>query len=178
MNRLRLLVITALLGAPLGVSAHQPTVPKPDARMSEMSIFNGTWRCTGKILTAKASHGGTFTATVVGKRTLGGFWYRFVYQQQVAGHKGITSECAAGYDAKAKKFQLLCVDSWGFVGSLTSTGWKDQLATFYGSFSGQGHSFPVRRTFQKKPDGSMITTVFMPGKDKKWHPMSQSTCKR
>lgn len=146
---------TALVLAPSGASAQ--TMPQPAPEMKDLTFFQGTWSCKGKVEKTPMGPEGSLTGTVQIKSDLGGFWQTGTVKMTMTGMGTMEGRFQTTYDPTAKRFMMLWTDSMGGWAQTTSTGWQGDRMAYEGQAQMPGQPASKNRdTFTRSADGTMV----------------------
>ncbi|HWX23436.1 MAG TPA: DUF1579 family protein [Vicinamibacteria bacterium] len=140
----RLLPLLALLATPQGAEAP----PRPSAEIAQLRGFVGNWSCDGKVPAAQGAPESRLRSTVRIAPDLDGFWYSVRYEESDRG--GFKWQAYWGYDGAVKRFVETAIDSFGGIGTSTSTGWQADRFVWTGEVVALGQKTSVRDTFTKR----------------------------
>ncbi|HVO52404.1 MAG TPA: DUF1579 family protein [Thermoanaerobaculia bacterium] len=173
-------VFTALLvvAAPLALSQDKPAAPpKPPKEMSQLSVFLGSWTCTGKGLATPMSPEHATEAKLGVAHVLDGYWVVFHYDETKTAANPMPYHAAGfmGYDPGEKVFLERCHDNYGGFCNQTSKGWVGDVLTFEGPGSMGGEKMAFRDIFTKK-GADLVHAGEMQGPDGKWMKTDEETC--
>ncbi|MBZ0272704.1 DUF1579 family protein [bacterium] len=173
-----LLAVTSFVHAEEEPAA--PAMPTPAPELENVAFFEGDWSCDNR----QEAHEMTgpahdFKAALNVKKGVRDFWYALSWKEEASDvHPPFEASGHIGYDALAKKYVLVGVDSWGMVARFESDGWADDRFTFTADIPMEpGKLTPVRWTWEKKEGGELVSTWNMKQGDE-WKAFSRSVCKK
>jgi len=151
--------------------------PKPDAEMSQLKLFVGTWSCKGMSPATSLGPEHPTQATVKATLDYGGFWITGRYEEAKTGENPMPYKFMFvwGHDAKDKKFYQWSFDVMGGNGREESSGWDGDKLVFNGSMMVMGKPTNARDTFTKKSDTELVHMGEME-LDGKWTKVDEETC--
>lgn len=153
------------------------SMPRPAPEMSQLSFFDGSWRCEGTMSPSPFGPGGKMTSTVRSQADLGGFWQSGTVKGTSPGMPPFEGRFHMTWDLMAKRHVMLWVDNMGGWAHSTAPGWDGDKIAFSGdSFMG-GKRFSTRDTFAKAAGGTMRHTWDVQTEGK-WVPVGDETCKK
>ena len=173
-------VFTALLAvaAPLALSEDKPAAPpKPPKEMSQLSVFLGSWTCTGKGLATPMGPEHATEAKLGAAHALDGYWIVFHYDETKTAANPMPYHAAGfmGYDTGEKVFLERCHDNYGAFCNQTSKGWVGDVLTFEGPGTMDGQKMAFRDIFTKK-GADLVHAGEAQGPDGKWMKTDEETC--
>jgi Protein of unknown function (DUF1579) len=172
------LAAVVLLTAPLAaVGSEQQQMPKPAPEMAQVSYFEGTWACEGKMFETPMGPAGTMKTTAEIRRDLNGFVQTGTIKGTSPNMPPFEGRFHATYDSGMKQYVMLWVDNMGGWAQTMSSGWKSDSMVFEGEAHMGGHSMKSRETFMKSGPASMKRT-FEAQIDGKWVTASEETCQK
>ena len=172
---------TALLVALVCVAppllAQQPS--SPPAELEQLSLFVGTWKCSGQMLGDGSHPAHPTSGAGRGARAVGDSWVRFAYDE--AGGSGATPYSVAGffgYDAGRKQFVQTIVDNYGGYLPSFSEGWRGDTLTFEGKIDAPGQNpTVVRDTFVRKGPHAFLHFTQIRTSDGTWIKPGEEDCR-
>jgi hypothetical protein len=173
-------ILTAFLAlaAPLALSEDKPAAPpKPPKELSQLSVFLGSWTCTGKGLATPMGPEHATEAKMGAMRALDGYWIVFHYDETKTAANPMPYHAAGfmGYDAGEKVFVERCHDNYGSFCNQTSKGWVGDVLTFEGPGTMDGQKMAFRDIFTKK-GADLVHAGEAQGPDGKWMKTDEETC--
>ena len=166
-----LLVVLICAAPPL--LAQQPSTPPTELR--QLSLFVGTWTCSGQMFANDGSPGFATTGTGHGERAVRDHWVEFAFD--ATGPSGTPPYSVAGffgYDARKKQFVQTIVDIAGIYQPSFSTGWKDDTLSFEARVEG---TTAVRDVFVRKGPRAFSHFTEIQGADGKWVKPEAEECR-
>jgi hypothetical protein len=156
-----------------------PAAPKPDAEMSQLKYFVGTWQCKGKAEATPMGPAHDTTSTVKIATDPGGFWVsgRYDENKTAANPMPYRFQFVWGRDAKDKKFDGWGFDSFGGTSKQESTGWDGDKMVWSGEATMGGQSSGARDTFTKKGNDEVVHMGEMQ-MNGQWTKIDEETCTR
>lgn len=160
--------------ANVAVKAAPETKPGDD-----LKALAGSWTCDGM---ARGPQGTaqTYKARFSNKFDLAGTWLSVRYDQAAGKTQApaLGSGGWLGWDASAKRYQYVGVDSTGGWTTLAVAGWNGSSLTLVGNRVNGETKVPVRYTFTKgKTERDLMFAVEVQDAVK-WNLESQDTCRR
>ena len=151
--------------------------PKPDAEMSQLKYFVGTWSCKGTNPSTSLGPEHATQATVRVTSDYGGFWITARYEEAKTDENPMPYKFMVvwGHDAKDKKFYQWSFDAMGGNGRAESGGWEGDKLVFNGSMMLMGKPTNARDNFTKKSDTELVHMGEME-LDGKWTKTDEETC--
>lgn len=177
-NHAVLAALFALI-APFALAEDKPAPPpKPPKEMSQLSVFLGSWTCTGKGLATPMGPEHATEAKLGAAHVLDGFWVVFHYDETKTAANPMPYHAAGfmGYDPGDKVFLERCHDNMGAFCNLTSKGWVGDVLTFEGPGSMGGQKMALRDIFTKKSAVEIVHAGEAQGPDGKWMKTDEETC--
>ena len=157
----------------------KPEMPKPPAELDAMAKTTvGTWKCTGESMNPDGTKA-KVTATNKAKVDLDKFW--LVENLEVKGAMPFKMQAFSTFDASAKKWRRVAVDSWGGYMHGTSDGMKDgktmtwNLDTVGAMGTGQ---FRDHMDVTDLKAGMKVWGEMSMDKGKTWNKVYEMTCKK
>jgi hypothetical protein len=138
--------VTALLLLLLAQAGEEP--PRPAPELAGLRAFVGNWVCDGRAPASQGVPERRTRSTVRITADLDGFWYSVRYEESERG--GFKGQAYWGYDPGVKRFVETAVDSFGGIGTSTSTGWQGDRFVWLGDVVAGGQKTSLRDTFQKR----------------------------
>jgi hypothetical protein len=160
-------------------AAAAPAIPKPAPEMDQLKIFEGSWRCDGKVPAGPLGPEQSYKATFKVKKDLDGFWLAADYEQKKSKAHPVPIKAKGFFtwEAGEKKFVFAGVDNLGGMAHETSTGWEGDKLVLSGPAVAMGQKTEFRETFTKKGDKELVWMGEMKsGKD--WVVVGNDTCKK
>ena len=153
-------------------------MPKPAAELDVMvKATVGTWKCTGEVANPDGTKAKA-TATNKVKVDLDKFW--LVESLEVKGAMPFKMHAYSTFDASAKKWRRVTVDSWGGYMHGTSDGMKDNKLTWnldtVGAM-GTGQ-FRDHMDMTDAKAGLKVWGEMSMDKGKTWNKVYEMTCKK
>ncbi len=174
--------IVAMVGGALlsaSVASAEGEMAKPAAELDGMKFFLGAWKCDGKMLAGAMGPGSPeapYRATLKFKRdkTLGDFWFVGEYEiKKGKGNPGMKAAVSVGYDAAAKRFVGVGVDSTGGYRHDSSAGWQGDKFVIEFEGAMMGKKVTGKETLTKKSDKEFTTAIEVGG-----NKLTEDVCKR
>lgn len=159
------------------VTSAQPQMPKPAPEMSQLSYFEGTWSCSGKMNETPVNPAGTMTTTVEIGKDLGGHWQSGVVKGSMPNMPPFEGKFYVTWDPAAKQYAMLWMDSAGAWARSMSPGWKGDTLVYEGQSHMGGQAMKTRDTFMRSGPDAMkhMWEMHMGGK---WITGGEETCKK
>jgi hypothetical protein len=188
--RIRVLGTTAglLLAASLAfgqTSAKKKSMPPmsmaPPAEMSQLAWLSGNWTCTGKSFASPMMGPEHPTeATVSAAPDLGGRWLVSHYREKKSAQNTmpVLGDEYWTYDASGKKWDRIAIDNMGGWSRGSASAWQNGAITWMSDGMMMNEEFHERATFTKKSDREVFYKGDIQGKDGKWAPAWETTCKK
>lgn len=108
--------------APVKAEAPKMEMPKAPQELADMAkAMTGTWKCTGKALGEDMKTMADMTATAKPKLEGNGWWMHLVYDAKM-GKMPFHFDEYTTFDAKAKQWRRVMVESMGGINMGTSSG--------------------------------------------------------
>jgi hypothetical protein len=141
-----------------GATAAASSMPKPAAELDQLKLFEGTWRCEGKLPAGPFGPEQSYKSTFKVKKDVDNFWYALDYEQKKSKQHPMVMKARGfiGYDPAGKKFVATGVDNSGGWVTETSAGWEGDKMVLTGEASLMGQKTPFRESFTKKSDKEMV----------------------
>lgn len=163
---IRLAMGSALLaGAAVSAPAAHAADVRPIPELESLSVFVGTWDCTGATTTPDGGRIEFENASTV-EFADGGKHLRWHEESSIGGIPIGTAEYVWGWDAKRKKFTVNATDSFGRTTVQKSRGWVGNSLPAKGRTTEQdGSSMPSRITLTTTSEESFTAkaVVYMRG---------------
>ena len=143
----------------------------------DLKALAGNWSCDGM---ARGPQGTaqSYKARFTNKWDLNGSWLSVRYDQAASKLPALGGGGYLGWDANAKRYLYLGVDSTGGWTTLSVPGWNGNSLTLVGHRVNGETKVPVRYTFTKgKTDRDLMFAVEVQDAVK-WNLESQDTCRR
>lgn len=153
----------------------------PPAEMWQINSLAGNWTCTGKTFASPMMGPEHATeATVSATSELGGRWLVSHYREKktAANAMPVDGDEYWTYDAGGKKWQRVAIDNMGGVSQGSATGWQTGTITWMNEGAMGGQKFRERDTFTKKSDREVFYKGDIQGKNGKWMPAWETTCRK
>jgi len=148
--------------------------PKPG---DDLKALAGSWSCDG-MERGPSGTAQTYKARLNNKWDLGGSWLSVRYDQSAGKALAQSGGGYLGWDANAKRYLFVGVESTGAWTSLSVAGWSGNSLTLVGQRVKGENKVPVRYTFTKgKTDRDLMFVVEVQD-TVKWTLESQDTCRR
>ncbi len=148
-------VFVALAIVLAAAAASAQMFPKPAPELDAMAkLMLGTWACDSTARFGKSEQ--KYSLKITWTRELGGFWLVGRSEASVQGMK-LETVSYLGYDAGAKTWMQIGVDSQGSLVSLTAKGTPDKLE-FTGKARAMGQEVSPTMTMVKKGDREVVLT--------------------
>lgn len=177
--RMRLMfVLAAVVSCSLASVAaqQQMPMPKPAPEMAGIAYFEGTWACSGTMHESPMGPAGTMTSTADIRRDLGGFWQTGTIKGKAA-DMAMEGRFSVIYDAGAKHYVMMWMDSMGGWSRSTSSGWKGDTMVYEGESHMGAESMKTRDTFTRSGAGTM-KHVWEAQMNGKWMALGEESCKK
>ena len=152
-------------------------MPKPAPEMANLAVFAGDWSCSGQGAMEPGGAMMPMTTSVSAHSDLGGFWNSGRVKGATPGLPPFEGMFHMTYDAAAKNYLMLWVDSMGAWSEARASGWQDDKIVFNGVTVMGGQKINVRDTFTRGRDGSLghVGEMEMGGKYSK---VLDETCRK
>lgn len=162
-----------------GATGGDMMAPKPATEIADMvKHMNASSRCTGSVYDMKGQPI-AMKATMKATTELGGFW---IHESMTgtAGKMTYKMEAYTTYDATAKKWRRVSVDSYGMQMTGTSDGMKDMKMDFNSdTISPMGASmFKDHVDASDAKAGVKVAGEMSMDKGKTWNKVYEMTCKK
>jgi hypothetical protein len=175
-TRLTAVALVSVSFAAVG-SAQQQGPPKPAPEMAQMTYFEGSWTCSGKMLESPMGPAGSMTSTAQIRKDLNGHFQTGTIKGTMANMPPFEGRFHLTYDSGAKQFVMMWVDNMGGWSQSATSGWNGDSLVYEGETHMAGQTVKTRDTFTKSGAGSMKHSweAQMNGK---WMPLGEETCRK
>lgn len=150
-------------------------MPKPSAEMAQLTFFDGTWTCEGKMHETPMSPAGAMTSTAVMTTDLGGFFQTGTIKSSMAGMP-FEGMFHTTFDPASKQFVMFWFDSMGGWAQSTSKGWSGDTMVYEGESHMGAMTMKGRDTFTRSASG--MKHVWETEMGGTWATLGEETCKK
>lgn len=172
-----LAVVGLLTVAFAAVGSAQQGPPKPAPEMAQITYFEGTWACSGKMFESPMGPAGAMTSNVEVRKDLNGHFQTGTITGSSPNMPPFEGRFNATYDAGMKQYVMLWVDNMGGWSQSASLGWKGDSMVYEGDSHMGGQTMKGRDTFTKSGAASMKHTWELQVNGK-WMLVGDETCQK
>ena len=157
-----------------------PAVPKPSGELGKLNWMKGTWQCTGKTMASSMGPEHPTEAHVEVDLGLAGSWLVSRYREKRTAQNTapIGGDEYWTYDAAAKTWQRLVMDTTGGWAVGTSPGWDRGKIVWTSEGAMGGQKMKLRDTFTQKSAREIAYVGEIGSSDGKFSTIWNVTCKK
>ena len=154
--------------------------PKPPAEITKMKWMAGTWQCTGRTMASAMGTEHPTEARVEVAMGLEGFWVVSRYREKRTPQNAtpISGDEYWTYDAAAKTWQRLVMDTTGGWAVGTSPGWDRGKIVWTSEGAMGGQKMKLRATFTQNSDREIAYVGEVGSSDGKFSTLWNVNCKK